>query len=397
MPLNAVAFDVAPGQDAANVAAAVQQQVPGTTAYTRAEAVALIPGIDSIGQSFGILVGLTFVIGIVVIGFFFLILTVQKLKAFTLLRAVGASTRSLAATVVWQITGVVLVASAFAAVLTWLAAQGLSTGIPVQLQPMVLISTVLAVLICALGAGLLSVRRNRPDRSRHRSREPLMPALAEIRRGEGRFAAIVAALALLVFLVLVLGASPTVFTTVRPELSAPPVRLATSSTKTPKVAGALSGAGRGRRDGRCGPWVTAAGPVGVLLTGGTGLQGPIDLAVFGIDPGGPGTPSRVVDGRLPAPGEQGVAAVDTRLQQFGVELGSTVKVGEVLAKVVGFTADSNYQLQPSLWTTVTTWRAMRDAVRPEQRGQTADVNAIAVTTDSTPRSLLSRRCPGSRR
>ena len=159
VPLNAVAFDVAPGQDAASVAAAVQQQVPGTTAYTRAQAVALIPGIDSIGQSFGILVGLTFVIGIVVIGFFFLILTVQKLKAFTLLRAVGASTRSLAATVVWQITGVVLVASAFAAVLTWLAAQGLSTGIPVQLQPMVLISTVLAVLICALGAGLLSVRR----------------------------------------------------------------------------------------------------------------------------------------------------------------------------------------------------------------------------------------------
>lgn len=210
-----------------------------------------------------------------------------------------------------------------------------------------------------------------------------MLALAEIRRGKGRFAAIVAALALLVFLVLVLGA-----------LSDGLYYGATGAVRSTSATGyvfdkdAEGSLVRSRVPAAdvatvdAVPGVTAAGPVGVLLTGGTGPQGPIDLAVFGIDPGGPGTPSRVVDGRLPAPGEQGVAAVDTRLQQFGVELGSTVKVGEVLAKVVGFTADSNYQLQPSLWTTVTTWRAMRDAVRPEQRGQTADVNAIAVTTDS---------------
>lgn len=48
--------------------------------------------------------------------------------------------------------------------------------------------------------------------------------------------------------------------------------------------------------------------------------------------------------------------------------------------MVGITADSEYQLQPTMWTTVPTWRAMRDAVRPELRGQTDAINAIAVVT-----------------
>ncbi|MFM9135276.1 MAG: ABC transporter permease [bacterium] len=159
VPVNAVAFDVADGADAATVAQAVTSTVPGVRGYTLDDAVALIPGIESITQSFGILVGLTFVIGIVVIGFFFLILTVQKLKPFTLLRAIGTSTGRLAATVAIQITIVVLLASVIALALTLLAVQGLNTGIPVILDPGLIGGTILAVWIFSLLAGLLSIRR----------------------------------------------------------------------------------------------------------------------------------------------------------------------------------------------------------------------------------------------
>lgn len=159
VPVNAVAFDVSEGADAAQVAADVTGTVPGVTGYTRDTAVDRIPGISSITQSFGILVGLTFIIGIVVIGFFFLILTVQKLKSFTLLRAIGAPTRSLAATVALQITLVVLVASVIAVALTLLAVQGLNTGIPVRLDPVLIVTTVAGVLVFSLLAGLLSIRR----------------------------------------------------------------------------------------------------------------------------------------------------------------------------------------------------------------------------------------------
>lgn len=159
VPVNAIAFDVAEGADTATVATSITNDVPGVTGYTLDDAVALIPGIESITQSFGILVGLTFVIGIVVIGFFFLILTVQKLKPFTLLRAIGTSTSRLAVTVALQITIVVLVASVIALGLTLLAVQGLNTGIPVILDPALIGGTILAVWIFSLLAGLLSVRR----------------------------------------------------------------------------------------------------------------------------------------------------------------------------------------------------------------------------------------------
>ena len=54
---------------------------------------------------------------------------------------------------------VILLASAVAVVLAWGALQGLSTGLPVSIEPFTIGGVVLAVLVASLGAGLLSVRR----------------------------------------------------------------------------------------------------------------------------------------------------------------------------------------------------------------------------------------------
>lgn len=212
-----------------------------------------------------------------------------------------------------------------------------------------------------------------------------MLAMREIQRGKARFASIVAALSLIVFLVLVLGA-----------LADGLFFGATGAVRSTTASGYVFSADaegslvRSRLDEsdvssvQGAPGVTSAGPVGVLLTGGQGPAGGIDLAVFGIDPGAAGTPTTVVEGRLPAAGESGTAAVDTRLRDQGVEVGSTISVGGIEATVVGFVADAAYQLQPTAWTTVDTWRAMRDAVRPEQRGQPTAISAIAFTTEGAP-------------
>ncbi len=159
VPVNAVAFTVDDPEDVTSVAMAIEGAVSGTRAYTLNEAVGSIPGIDSITQSFGILVGLTFIIGIVVIGFFFLILTVQKMRTFTLLRAIGSSTGRLASTVALQITVVVVLASLIALALTVLAVRGIDTGIPATVDPATVIGTIGAVLVFSLLAGLLSIRR----------------------------------------------------------------------------------------------------------------------------------------------------------------------------------------------------------------------------------------------
>lgn len=159
VPINAVAVQGEAGVDPVALAERVESEVAGTTGYTKSAAVDLIPGVASITQTFGILVGLTFVIGIVVIGFFFLILTVQKLRSFTLLRAVGASTARLSGAVAAQVAVVVLLAGVIATLLTYGAVTGLSTGIPVSLSPVLVAGTVGAVLVFSLAAGLLSIRR----------------------------------------------------------------------------------------------------------------------------------------------------------------------------------------------------------------------------------------------
>jgi putative ABC transport system permease protein len=159
VPINSVVFTVTEQADPVAVAAQIQQAVPGVEALEREAAVAAIPGVESVSQTFGLLVGITFVIGVVVVGFFFLILTVQKLRTFTLLRATGASTGRLAGSVTGQIAVVILLASALAVALAWAALSALSTGLPVSIDPVVITGIVAAVMVASLGAGLLSVRR----------------------------------------------------------------------------------------------------------------------------------------------------------------------------------------------------------------------------------------------
>ncbi|MEZ5115200.1 MAG: ABC transporter permease [Candidatus Nanopelagicales bacterium] len=208
-----------------------------------------------------------------------------------------------------------------------------------------------------------------------------MLALNEIRRSKGRFASIVSALSLIVFLVLILGAlSDGLF---YGSTGAIRSSNATAYAFSEEAEGSLVRSTLPAADVAelaAAPGVEQASPVGLLLTGGTGPQGEVDLAVVGVDPEGAGVPTTLREGRLPEPGEDGAAAVDSRLLEEGVAVGSTLTVGDVPVEVVGIVTDASYQLQPTVWTTVDTWRAMRDAVRPELRGQDDVVSAVALRT-----------------
>ncbi len=206
-------------------------------------------------------------------------------------------------------------------------------------------------------------------------------AVAEIRHNRGRFAAIVAALVLIIFLVLVLnaladglyygatgairtsGADLYVFS-VDARRQLPRSSLETSS------AGAIAAV----------PGATTIGPIGILQGTGRGPHGTIDLALIGYTPGRPGGPARATSGRLPRPGESGTAAADGSLKDKGVKIGDSVTFsGSTDAlTIVGFTPDSRYELQPTLWTPIDTWRVVRDEARPEFQGRQGDVQAFAV-------------------
>lgn len=210
-----------------------------------------------------------------------------------------------------------------------------------------------------------------------------MLALNEIRRGKGRFASIIAALSLIVFLVLTLGA-----------LSDGLFFGSTGAVRsTNATAYAFSQDAKGsliRSDLRPqqvkqiekAPGVQKASGVGVLLTAAKADAGEYDVAVFGVDPVGAGVPTTLSQGRMPEPGEDNAAAVDSRLIDQGLAIGDTLAVGSTQVEIVGIVKDAAYQLQPTVWTTVDTWRAMRNEVRPEFTGVDNDVNSVALILDS---------------
>ena len=153
-----VAVQVASGSSPESVAIAINDQVDGVEALTRQQAVDGSPGVSSVRSSFAIILGLFYLVVPLVTGLFFLIVTFQKASALTLLRAIGASSRTLVTSLLIQVLAVMVVGSIIAFGLYAGALQGVKNlGVRVELQPVVITS--LVVLVLALITSAIAVRR----------------------------------------------------------------------------------------------------------------------------------------------------------------------------------------------------------------------------------------------
>jgi putative ABC transport system permease protein len=153
-----IAVQVEPGLTPSEVAASINQQVDGVEALTRQEAVDGSPGVSSVRSSFALILGLFYLVVPLVTGLFFLIVTFQKAAALTLLRAIGASSRTLVISLLVQVVLVMLAGSVIAFGLYAGAIQGVKNlGVRVEVQPVVITSAV--VLVLALFTSLVAVRR----------------------------------------------------------------------------------------------------------------------------------------------------------------------------------------------------------------------------------------------
>lgn len=206
--------------------------------------------------------------------------------------------------------------------------------------------------------------------------------MAEMRRTPGRFGAIIGTVVLIVFLELVLsaladglyyGASGAIRTSGADlyVFSKDGRKDLTRSTLKQSDAALVAGV----------PGVAHIGEVGILQGTGRGPRGVLDLAVFGYLPGRPGGPAKAESGRVPRTGENGVAVGDVSLKDKGVHIGDRITVSgtSVALLIVGFTSDSRYELQPTLWASVSTWQTIRSQARPELSGQKGIVQSFVVT------------------
>jgi putative ABC transport system permease protein len=155
-----VAVRPADGVDAGTLTDRIDAEVEGVEALTNAEAIDDNPGVQGVNQSFTIILALAFLVVTLVIGFFFLILTVQKTAALTLLRAIGAPTSYLVKNLLVQILLVLGGGAIIGIALTVAVVYGSPPGgLTVSLDPTTVVTTLVGLAVLSLIGGIASIRR----------------------------------------------------------------------------------------------------------------------------------------------------------------------------------------------------------------------------------------------
>ncbi|MGI9584412.1 MAG: ABC transporter permease [Acidimicrobiia bacterium] len=158
-PVSIIAANVASEDQPDAIAGTITSTVPNTDAATPEEAASSTPGVSSISTSFNLILGITFSIVVIVIGFFFSILAVQKRQTFALLRAVGTSRPTVVFGIVAQIVITTGLGIAAAVVLLQATVSLSGDGLPLTISVPVVGVASLAVLLGSILSGAFAARK----------------------------------------------------------------------------------------------------------------------------------------------------------------------------------------------------------------------------------------------
>lgn len=137
---------------------AINDQVP-MDAVSREMASESAPGRKPIQSAFFAVMMLCYVVVGVVIGFFFLTITLQKESSITLLRAVGATARYLVSCLLYEVGIVTLGGMVIGVVLLYAVKPLVSSSIIITVQPAGVIATAVPALAVALLGAIPPIRR----------------------------------------------------------------------------------------------------------------------------------------------------------------------------------------------------------------------------------------------
>jgi putative ABC transport system permease protein len=154
-----VVVDPDPGVDPATLATRITREVDGVEALDRASAVDSLPGVSAVQTSFRIVLALAFVVVTLVVGIFFVILTVQKSASLTLLRAIGARNGDLVRALLTQVLIVMLGGITVGALLLGVATFASSDTFPIEFDFGMVVTRGALVLVLAALASLAAIRR----------------------------------------------------------------------------------------------------------------------------------------------------------------------------------------------------------------------------------------------
>ena len=146
--------------DAATAAEAIDAATGSTETLTTDAAAMAIPGVSEQQGTFGQIIGVTVVIAIVVVALFFALLTIERSGLYGILKAIGASSRTLFAGLLLQAVIVTMIASIAAGVLALVLDAVIPAGtIPYDIGAPRLFSSTVLLLVAAFIGCVFSLRR----------------------------------------------------------------------------------------------------------------------------------------------------------------------------------------------------------------------------------------------
>ena len=140
------------------MAVRLTQQVDGIEVANKRAAILALPGYTAQQSTLNTQQVFTLLIGVLVVGGFFQIQTMQKVAQIGMLKAIGSTNRTVAGAALLQIIAVTVIGVTLGALGTLALAMGLPAGIPILFTGSSVIGAIAALLLIGPLGGLVSIR-----------------------------------------------------------------------------------------------------------------------------------------------------------------------------------------------------------------------------------------------
>lgn len=155
---NVLAVRVRPEADVAALARAISSEVRDVEVATLESAAQATPGFKEQQSTLSTQEGFTWLIGLLVVGVFFQIVTLQKVAQYGVLKAMGASNRLIVSSALLQMVVVTAVGVAAGSIGAWLLSLAVPATLPLVWPLNTVVATVASLIVMGPLGGLLSVR-----------------------------------------------------------------------------------------------------------------------------------------------------------------------------------------------------------------------------------------------
>jgi hemin transport system permease protein len=147
------------GTQVATLADSIDATTPGVSALTIPEAIDGIPGVTQQRSVFTAIIGVTFAVAGIVVALFFALLTIERIGLLGILKAIGASSKTLAAGLTLQAVLIACGALTLGSVLALALARVIPDAVPLTLSPLRFVFTAIGLILAAVIGSAISFRR----------------------------------------------------------------------------------------------------------------------------------------------------------------------------------------------------------------------------------------------